>query len=167
MSAHTSLGAHTSAHMSLDAHTSAHISLGGHTLGFWSDDDVPPPSPPPPPHRLPSLCLSKKVCVGHRESVSATEILCLSHIVCFCHIQSGPVTDSLSVSQTVFVSQFVSLSDTLHDNSWPCFYLFIHDFHQDLSERFEFGRNLDTNGTNFVEGRWGVRKNVGTGYPGA
>ena len=79
-----------------------------------------------------SLCLSQTVCVCHRQSVSVTHSLCLSQTIFVCHRQS------------------VSDTDTFLDHSWPGFPLFIRDFHQDLSVRFELVPCLTTN-TNFVD----------------
>ena len=92
-----------------------------------------------------SLCLSQTDYVCHRQFVSVTDCLCPSQAVCVCHRQSVSVTDSLCLSQTIFVShrQSVSVTDTFLDHSWPGFHLFIHDFHQDLSVRFEFVRYLN------------------------
>ena len=100
-----------------------------------------------------SLCLSQTDYVCHSQFVSVTDCLRLSQAVCVCHTQSVSVTDSLCLSQTIFVChrQSVSDTDTLLDHSWPGFHLFIYDFHQDLSVRFEFVRRLNTTNTNFVD----------------
>ena len=90
-----------------------------------------------------SLCLSQTFWFAHKLSVSATDSLCLSQAVCF-------VIDNLCVSKKVFACKSESLSGTLLVNSWTDFYLFIHDFHQDLSVRFEYVQNLCTKGINFV-----------------
>ena len=103
--------------------------------------------------------LSQTVCVCHRQSVSVTDNLRLSQAVCVCHRQPVSVTDNLCQSQPIFVChrQSVSDTDTLLDHSWPGFCLFIRDFHQDLSVRFEFVRRLNTTNTNFVDPYGGGR----------
>ena len=91
-----------------------------------------------------SLCLSHTVCVCNIQSVSFTDSLCLSQTDYVCHSQFVSVADCLRLSQAVCVchTQSVSDTDTLLDHSWPVFCLFIRDFHQDLSVRFEFVRRL-------------------------
>ena len=103
-----------------------------------------------------SLCLSQTDYVCHSHFLSVTDCLRLSQAVCVCHTQSVSVTDSLCLSPTIFVCprQSVSDIDTLLDHSWPFFCVFIRDFHQDLSIRFEFVRHLNTTNTNFVDPWW-------------
>ena len=96
-----------------------------------------------------SRCLSHKIFVCQRKYVSVTKDMCLSQTVCVCPTQSV-------LSQTVCVChrQSVSLSNTLLDHSWPDFYIYIHDFHQNLSVRFQFVRDFNPIGTNFVDPLW-------------
>ena len=56
---------------------------------------------------------------------------------CFCHRQSVSITDSWCQFQKIFFfqRQSVYVSSTLLDNSWHGFYLFTHDFYQNLSLR--------------------------------
>ena len=68
-----------------------------------------------------SLCLSQKVCVCHRKSVSVTYILflsqtacVLSQTVCVCHSQSGPVTDRLFLPK----AYFLIVLGRHHDITW-------------------------------------------------
>ena len=89
---------------------------------------------------LKNLCLSEKVYVCHRQYVSVTDSLFLSQTVCF-------LSQTVCVSRRLFVfltESFwsVSLCIYLLDHPWPDFYLFINDFHQDLSMRFQFVRDF-------------------------
>ena len=77
-----------------------------------------------------TFCFCQTVCVRHRLSLSFTDslflsdslCLCLSETVCISHIQFVSITDSLCRYQTLFpfiLGQY--------------FYLFIFDFHHNLS----------------------------------
>ena len=101
-----------------------------------------------------SLHPSQKVYVCHRQLLSVAENICLSEKICLsqtlsvCHRQSVFVTVPLYLSHIVFVchkkffvSQSVSLSNTLLDHSWHGPYFLIRDFHHVLSVRFYFVRN--------------------------
>ena len=117
-----------------------------------------------------SLCLSKKICVCHRQPLFVTDSICLSKTVVICHRKAVYVslTDSLCLSQTVsFVTDSLYLSQTV----WVCriiffllcqFYLdcwiaclmcslFLLHFHQDLSMKFQFVLGLNPIRTDFVD----------------
>ena len=90
------------------------------------------------------LFLSQTVCACHRQSVSFQDI-------CLCQRQSVFVTDSLCLSQKVSLCQSVSLSNTFLGHPWTVFYLFIHDFYQDLSLRLQLDWDYNPNNPNLVD----------------
>ena len=57
----------------------------------------------------------------------------------------------MSVTESFFVCQSVSLSNTLLDHSWHVFFILIHDYHRELSVRFKFVRDLNPYRKNYVD----------------